>query len=104
MRASVDGQLLLISINLMTINQLYGLHLSAFEVDDFFRSVAEPCERIRTAEDVVVSRVGQELYTKFFRNYTRKQWGIDPPELNASVTARVPTGTNRDNRYTRVTE
>ena len=98
-KASVDGQLLPIPINLDTINALYGLNLTAFDVEDFFAKVAEPVERIRTSEDVVVSRVGRELYTKFFRNYTRKQWGLDPSELDASVTARVPTRTNRDDRY-----
>ncbi len=61
--------------------------------------MAEPREQIRTSEDVVVSKVGRELYEKFFRNYTRKQWGIDPSELDKSVTARVPTRTNRDDRY-----
>jgi UDP-galactopyranose mutase len=98
-RASVDGQLLPIPINLDTINALYGLRLTAFEVEAFFAKMAEPCERVRTSEDVVVSRVGRELYEKFFRNYTRKQWGLDPSELDASVTARVPTRTNRDDRY-----
>jgi UDP-galactopyranose mutase len=48
---------------------------------------------------VVVSKVGRELYEKFFRGYTRKQWGLDPSELDKSVTARVPTRTNRDDRY-----
>ena len=43
--------------------------------------------------------VGRELYEKFFRNYTRKQWGLDPSELDAAVTARVPVRTNRDDRY-----
>jgi UDP-galactopyranose mutase len=98
-RALVDGQLVPIPINLDTINQLYGLNLSAFELDEFFASVAEPREQIRTSEDVVVSKVGRELYEKFFRGYTRKQWGLDPSELDASVTARVPTRTNRDDRY-----
>jgi UDP-galactopyranose mutase len=97
--ASVDGQLVPIPINLDTINRLYGLNLSSLQLEDFFSSVAEHRERICTAEDVVVSRVGRELYEKFFRNYTRKQWGIDPSELDASVTARVPTRTNRDDRY-----
>lgn len=97
--ASVDGQLLPIPINLDTINNLYGLNLTSFQVEDFFDSVAEKRERISTSEDVVVSRVGRELYEKFFRNYTRKQWGLDPSELDASVTARVPTRTNRDDRY-----
>ena len=43
--------------------------------------------------------MGRELYEKFFRNYTRKQWGLDPSELDATVTARVPVRTNRDDRY-----
>lgn len=97
--ASVDGQQVPIPINLDTINTLYGLNLTSFELEDFFKSVAEPKEYIRTSEDVVVSKVGRELYEKFFRNYTRKQWDIDPSELDKSVTARVPTRTNRDGRY-----
>jgi len=97
--ASVDGQLLPMPINLDTVNRLYGLSLTSFEVDDFFARQAEKVERVRTSEDVVVSRVGRDLYDKFFRGYTRKQWGLDPSELDASVTARVPTRTNRDDRY-----
>ena len=97
--ASVDGQLLPIPINLDTINRLYGLNLTSFQVEEFFASVAEKREWVRTSEDVVVNRVGRELYEKFFRNYTRKQWGLDPSELDASVTARVPVRTNRDDRY-----
>jgi UDP-galactopyranose mutase len=97
--ASVEGQLVPIPINLDTINKLYGLNLTSFQVEEFFQSVAEPRAEIRTSEDVVVNRVGRELYEKFFRNYTRKQWGLDPSELDASVTSRVPTRTNRDDRY-----
>jgi len=98
-RASVDGQLVPIPINLDTVNKLYGLNLNSFELTQFFASVAEPKEQIRTSEDVIVSKVGRELYEKFFRSYTRKQWGLDPSELDSSVTARVPTRTNRDDRY-----
>jgi UDP-galactopyranose mutase len=98
-RALVDGQLVPMPINLDTINQLYGLNLTALQVEDFLKSIAEPRAEIRTSEDVVVSKVGRELYEKFFRGYTRKQWGLDPSELDASVTARVPTRTNRDERY-----
>jgi UDP-galactopyranose mutase len=97
--ASVDGQLLPIPINLDTVNRLYGLQLTAFQLEDFFRSVAERVPEVRTSEDVVVSRVGRDLYEKFFRGYTRKQWGLDPAELDASVTARIPTRTSRDSRY-----
>jgi UDP-galactopyranose mutase len=97
--ASVDGQLVPIPINLDTINRLYGLNLNSQQVEEFFQSVAERVEQVRTSEDVVVSRVGRELYEKFFRNYTRKQWGLDPSELDATVTSRVPVRTNRDDRY-----
>nr|WP_297356035.1 UDP-galactopyranose mutase [uncultured Caldimonas sp.] len=98
-QASVDGQLVPMPINLDTVNRLYGLSLNASELEAFFASVAEKRDRIRTSEDVVVSKVGRDLYNKFFRGYTRKQWGLDPSELDASVTARVPTRTNRDDRY-----
>jgi UDP-galactopyranose mutase len=98
-RAWVDGRLVPIPINLDTVNELYGLRLSAFELEDFFTGVAEKRENIVTSEDVIVSKVGRELYEKFFRNYTRKQWGLDPSELDAQVTARVPVRTNRDDRY-----
>jgi UDP-galactopyranose mutase len=97
--ASVDGQLVPIPINLNTINQLYGLNLNSSEVEAFFESRAEKVAGVKTSEDVVVSKVGRELYEKFFRGYTRKMWDLDPSELDASVTARVPTRTNRDDRY-----
>jgi UDP-galactopyranose mutase len=97
--ASVDGQLVPIPINLRTINQLYGLRLTSLEVEQFLASVAEPKDLIRTSEDVVVNKVGRELYEKFFRNYTRKQWDLDPSELDASVAARIPVRTNSDDRY-----
>jgi UDP-galactopyranose mutase len=97
--ARVDGQLLPIPINLNTVNRLYGTSFTSFQLEEFFRSVAEACPQIRTSEDVIVSRVGRELYDKFFRNYTRKQWGLDPSELDATVTARVPVRTNCDDRY-----
>jgi UDP-galactopyranose mutase len=96
---SVDGQLLPIPINLDTLNRLYGLNMDSFGAAKFLESMAEKRSLVKTSEDVVVSRIGRELYEKFFRNYTRKQWDIDPSELDASVTARVPVRTNRDSRY-----
>lgn len=97
--ASVDGQLVPMPINLDTINKLYGLNLNCSEVEAFFESRAQKIDRVITSEDVVVSKIGRELYEKFFRNYTRKMWDLDPSELDASVTSRVPTRTSRDNRY-----
>jgi UDP-galactopyranose mutase len=98
-KASVDGQLVPIPINLNTVNSLYGLQLTTADVEGYFASLAEHCEFVRTSEDVIVSKVGRELYNKFFRNYTRKQWGLDASQLDAAVTTRVPIRTNRDDRY-----
>jgi UDP-galactopyranose mutase len=97
--AHVDDQLVPIPINLDTINKLYGLSLDSEGLERFFALRAEPVDPIETSEDVVVSQVGRELYEKFFRGYTRKQWGLDPSELDKSVTARVPVRLNRDDRY-----
>ncbi len=97
--SSVDGQMLPVPINLDTVNKLYGLELTSFEMERWLESVAEKRAEVRTSEDVVVNKVGVDLYKKFFRGYTRKQWGMDPSELDASVTARIPTRTNRDARY-----
>jgi UDP-galactopyranose mutase len=97
--ASVDGQMVPMPINLNTINSLYGLDLSSDQLENFFQARAESVTPVRTSEDVVVNKVGRELYEKFFKGYTRKQWALDPSELDASVTSRVPTRTNKDNRY-----
>ncbi|KTT98168.1 UDP-galactopyranose mutase [Sphingomonas yabuuchiae] len=98
--ADVDGTLVPMPINRTTLNALYGLDLSSdAEVEAFLASRAEPVDPIRTSADVVISKVGRELYETFFQGYTRKQWGMDPSELDKSVTARVPTRTCTDDRY-----
>ncbi|MCK6545754.1 UDP-galactopyranose mutase [Myxococcota bacterium] len=97
--AHVDGKLLPFPINVDTVNQLFGLALTPETIGEFFDRVREPVEHVKTSEDAVVSKVGRELYDKFFRSYTRKQWGLDPSELDASVASRVPARTNHDDRY-----
>jgi len=98
--ANVRDQLVPIPINRTTLNQLFGLDLETDEeAADYLASRAETVEDIKTSEDVVINAVGRELYETFFRGYTRKQWGLDPSELDKSVTARIPTRTNTDDRY-----
>jgi UDP-galactopyranose mutase len=98
-RAKVGEQHLPIPINRTTINQLYGLVLSEDEVAAHLAAVREPREVIRNSEDVVLSSVGRDLCDKFFRGYTRKQWGLELAELSAGVAARIPTRTDDDDRY-----
>lgn len=97
--AEVEDQLLPIPINRTTINRLYGLALDEDGVAQFLERVRTPREPLRTSEDVVLNSVGVDLCEKFFRGYTRKQWGLDLSELSAGVAARIPTRTSDDDRY-----
>jgi UDP-galactopyranose mutase len=99
-RAVVRDKLVPIPINRTTLNALFDLDLKTdAEAAEYLASRAEPVDEIRTSEDVVINAVGQELYELFFRGYTRKQWGLDPSELDKQVTSRIPTRTNTDDRY-----
>ena len=98
--ADVDGLLVPMPINRTTLNLLYDCNLTSdAEASAFLAARAEPVGIVRTSADVVISTIGRELYETFFRGYTRKQWGVDPSELDKSVTARVPTRTTLDDRY-----
>jgi UDP-galactopyranose mutase len=98
--ASVAGKLLPIPINRSTLNGLYGLDLKdEASAAEYLADRAEPVADIRTSRDVVISQVGTDLYRTFFEGYTRKQWGLDPSDLDKSVTARIPTRTSTDDRY-----
>jgi len=100
-RTYVDGRLVPIPINMDTLNELYGMNLnSPQEVQAFYDSVRDKSiKKPANAEEMVISLVGKDLYEKFFKGYTLKQWEIHPTDLSASVTARIPTRTNRDDRY-----
>ncbi len=97
--ANIDGRKVPIPINLDTINELYGFNFSEQDLKKFFESIAEPIDTLNNSEDVIVSKVGRELYDKFYKNYTKKQWDLYPSELDGSVCSRIPVRTNRDNRY-----
>jgi UDP-galactopyranose mutase len=95
----VDGKLYQFPINRNTLNTLYNLDLDEEKAGAFLEQVREKRSEIRTSEDVVLNSVGRDLYEKFFLNYTRKQWGMEPSGLKAGVAARIPVRTNTDDRY-----
>ena len=98
-RGIVNGKSYPFPINRDTLNQLYDLDLDEAGAKAFFEHVREPREPVRSSEDVVLNSVGRDLYEKFFLNYTRKQWGLEPSQLKAGVAARIPVRTNTDDRY-----
>jgi UDP-galactopyranose mutase len=95
----VNGQLVPVPINRTTINALYDLNLDSAGLEAFLRARAIPSRFIDSSEKLILSRVGRELYELFFRGYTRKQWGLDPAELDPTVCGRIPTRSNDDDRY-----
>jgi UDP-galactopyranose mutase len=98
--ARVGEQLVPVPINRTTLNRLYDLELADDDAATrFLAAAAEPAPRLDTSEDAVVSKVGRDLYERMFRGYTRKQWGLDPSQLDASVCARIPVRTSEDDRY-----
>jgi len=98
-RASVEGELFPIPINLDTVNRMYGMDLDSRGLTKYFDSVRERIGEPRNSREIVTSQVGMDLYEKFFKHYTEKMWGMDPMELAPEVTGRIPVRTNRDDRY-----
>ena len=87
-------------INLLTINQFFGLRLRPDEARAFIsskadQSIGEPSN----FEEQALKFVGRELYEAFFRGYTMKQWGCDPTELPAAILKRLPVRFNYDDNY-----
>lgn len=97
--AKVNGKEVYLPINLDTIERLYNRKFTPEELKEFFEQRKIKLDKIRNARDVVVSQVGEELYELFFKNYTKKQWGIYPEELDPQVTNRLSVRLNRDTRY-----
>ncbi|NOX66665.1 MAG: NAD(P)-binding protein, partial [Chlorobi bacterium] len=98
--ANLNGELYPIPINRTTINKLYNKNFTTDrEVEEFYNNIREKRNPILNSEDIIVNQVGQDLYEKFFKHFTKKQWGLDPIELAPSVCGRIPVRTNTDDRY-----
>lgn len=97
--ASVEGQMVPVPINRTTLEKIFGLRLSNDEAFNLLNTLKVNVDNIRNSEDVIISKVGRELYDKFFKGYTKKQWDLFPEQLDSSVCARIPIRTNADDRY-----
>ncbi len=98
-RALVRGELLPFPINLTTLERFFGRSLTPESAGALLRARAEPIAMPANSEELVLSRVGRELYEAFYLDYTRKQWGRHPSELAPGVCGRVPVRLDRDDRY-----
>jgi UDP-galactopyranose mutase len=96
-----DGRYWNFPINLNTFEQFLGRPSTSEEMEAWIAEHRVPIENPANSEEVIVSQVGWELYEKFFKGYTLKQWRRHPKDLDASVCGRIPIRTNRDDRYLR---
>ena len=96
-----DGQFWNFPINLNTFEQFIGRPSTTEEMEDWIEAHRVKIETPANSEEVIISQVGWELYEKFFKGYTIKQWQREPRDLDASVCGRIPIRTNRDDRYLR---
>ncbi len=99
-KATVRGAVYLMPINLHTINQFFGKTFSPAEAKAFIESRARlDIEDPQTFEEQALRFVGDEIYRAFFYGYTKKQWGVEPSELPASILKRLPLRFNYDDNY-----
>lgn len=100
-KSYTDGRYWNFPINLNTFEQLIGRSATSEEFVQWLEETREKIENPQNSEEVITSQVGRELYEKFFKGYTIKQWKKHPRELDKSVCGRIPIRTNRDDRYLR---
>jgi UDP-galactopyranose mutase len=93
------GQLFPFPINLATLEQFFGRPLDAAAAERLLAERRLNVGRPRNSEEVVLGRVGRELYETFYLNYTLKQWQAHPRDLEPQVCGRIPVRLNRDGRY-----
>jgi UDP-galactopyranose mutase len=93
------GRLWSFPINLKTYEQLLGRNSTPEEMEQYLSEHRVPIARPQNSEEVILSQVGPELYEMFYYGYTRKMWGCEPRELDASVCQRIPIRTERNALY-----
>jgi len=99
-KTTYQQQVYSLPINLHTLNQFYGKAMRPEEAQSFLASKADQSITDPTSfEDQALAFIGNDLYQAFFRGYTRKQWGMEPTELPASILKRLPVRFNYDDNY-----
>jgi UDP-galactopyranose mutase len=99
-KATTQGKVFSLPVNLLTINQFFGKTFTPAQAEAFITSIGDQSiTDPQSFRDQGLRFVGPELYAAFFDGYTRKQWGVDPVELPASILARLPVRFNYDDSY-----
>jgi UDP-galactopyranose mutase len=98
--AMSGGKKYQLPMNLTLINDFFGTNFTPEEAEAFITEKADKTITHPVSfEDQALRFVGREMYEAFFKGYTKKQWGVEPTELPASILARLPLRFTADNSY-----
>jgi UDP-galactopyranose mutase len=101
--AYVDGKKIPIPFNLNSLYQVFPSE-SAKKLEEKLLTHFEynskiPILELKNIQDKNLQFLANYIYEKIFLNYTSKQWGKKPEEIDPQVTARVPIFIGKDDRY-----
>lgn len=92
-----------IPFNLNTLHAVFpeslAIKIEQKLLDNFGLNVKVPILELRKKDDKDLQFLAQYIYDKIFLEYTLKQWGQTPDEIDPSVSGRVPVYVSRDDRY-----
>jgi len=101
--AFIDGKKVPIPFNLNTLFEVFPKSLAEkLErklIDKYSYNLKVPILELLKEEDQDLKFLSNYVYDKVFKNYTAKQWGLKPENIDPQVTARVPICITKDNRY-----
>lgn len=100
-RSHTEGKYWSFPVNLATYEQLIGRTATEEEFTEWLETERIPCAHPANSEEVILAHAGRTFYELFFKGYTLKQWARHPRDLDASVCARIPVRTTRDDHYLR---
>ena len=101
--AYIDGHKVPIPFNFKSIDILfppeYARKLKEKLLNTYPYGARVPILELKKIEDNDLNFLADYIYQKVFLNYTAKQWGKRPEEIDSAVTARVPVCIGIDDRY-----
>ncbi|EKF9847070.1 UDP-galactopyranose mutase, partial [Vibrio cholerae] len=98
--ANYGGQLYNLPFNMNTFNKLWNVTTpkEAKAIIEEQRKEMADLEP-KNLEEQAISLVGRDIYEKFIKGYTEKQWGRSARELPAFIIKRIPVRYTYDNNY-----
>ena len=99
-KSVVNKKLYSFPINLDTLEQFFNIKLKTKQqAINFLKKKIVKNKKPKNSEELILSKLGKEIYENFYKNYTIKQWGVSPKKLDKSVAGRVPIRFNRNPFY-----